>query len=57
MKSYFKKFVECINLEQSAELARQSIASTSADSNLSLVSVIPNTTDGVIIILEKLTEE
>lgn len=54
MRDYFKKFVECINLEQAAEKDRQSSSYTTLinkETDLELVRVNSNQYKGVIVTL------
>ena len=54
MKQYFKKFIECINLEQIAESDRQTPSSRpTKDTKLKLESVETNNNDGILVYLEK----
>jgi len=54
VKEYFKKFIECISLEQSSEIDRQSSSYTSnmnKETDLQIVKINPNGERGVIVVL------
>ncbi len=57
VKQYFKKYIECINLEQNAETDRiqsQYKASSSKDTNLKIIKIDTSDIDGAMkVILEK----
>ena len=60
VRDYFKKFVECVNLEQSAEMDRQSSAyntTSNKETDLKLLKIVPNGGSGVIITLQKPIQE
>ena len=57
MKEYFKKFIECINLEQSAEKDRQSSSyntNINKETDLQIMKVNSNGDKGLIVVLQKL---
>ena len=54
VKEYFKKFIECINLEQSAEKDRQSSSyntNTNKETDLQIMKVNSNGDRGVLVVL------
>ena len=54
IKSYFKKFIECINLEQSAEMDRQSSSyntTINKETDLNICVINPNGTGGTVVTL------
>lgn len=55
IKAYFKKYIECINLEQNAETDRQNLyrSQSSKETQLRLVHVNQNGIDGTTVTLEK----
>ena len=60
MKEYFKRFVECINLEQAAEKDRQSSSYTTninKETDLQIEKVNSNQFRGVIVVLQKVISE
>ena len=56
IKSYFKKFIECINLEQSAEIDRQSSSyntTINKETDLKIMMITPNGAGGTTVTLQK----
>ena len=56
VKDYFKRFYECINLEQSAEMDRQQSQynqALSKETNLRMTSITTNCMEGVMVTLQK----
>jgi len=56
IKSYFKKFIECINLEQSAEMDRQSSSyntTINKETEMKIVQINPNGVGGTSVTLQK----
>jgi hypothetical protein len=56
VKSYFKRYIECINLEQGAEMDRQSSAyntTSNKETDLNILRINPNGAGGVIVTLQK----
>ena len=54
IKSYFKKFIECINLEQSAEMDRQSSSyntQINKETDLHIVMINDNGDGGSVVTL------
>lgn len=52
IKAYFKKYIECINLEQSAEQDRQSSSyntTINKETDLNIVKLTPNGLGGTIV--------
>jgi len=56
IKAYFKKFIECINLEQSAEMDRQSSSyntTINKETDLKICLINPNGGGGTVVTLQK----
>lgn len=56
IRQYFKRYIECINLEQSAELDRQSSSyntTINKETDLNMLRMNPNGGGGVIVTLQK----